>query len=175
MALIDPNFYTGPALIVGDGNFSFSASLAEFVGEISHPIFATSLDTEKQLQTNSVAIENLKKLSAFQIFNAIHGVDATNLDATFKDQLFHRIIFNFPHTGGKLKISKCRDLLERFFISAARHIEPSTGVVCVSLCQGQGGTPRDAVQREYGNTWQVVEQAAKAGTVDVVVSFILQL
>lgn len=165
MALINPKFYTGPALIVGDGNFSFSACLTQSLGEMRTEVFATSLDTQEQVETNLFAKENLDKISAFSSFNVIHGVDATNLEATFKDKIFHKIIFNFPHTGGKLKISKCRDLLEKFFMSASRHIEPTRGVVCVSLCQGQGGTPQDSIQRDYGNTWQVVQQAAKAGKV----------
>jgi len=164
MALISPEFYSGPALIVGDGNFSFTACLAQHLGKnISTQVFATSLDTREQLQTNPVAIENLDKLLAFPYINVIHGVDTTNLDATFQDKIFHKIIFNFPHTGGKVKISKCRELLEKFFLSASKRIDHTRGVVCVSLCQGQGGTPQDHVQRDYGNTWQVVQQAAKAG------------
>ncbi|EDO45714.1 predicted protein [Nematostella vectensis] len=164
MALIDPSFHPGPTLIVGDGNFSFSLCLAKALHE-NVDIYATSLDTKEQLETNEFALQNLQELSSFPNVKAFHGVDATKLEKQFKSLQFPRIIFNFPHTGGKVKISNCRKLLERFFICASNHLTPTTGVVCVSLCQGQGGTPCDVPQRDYGNTWKVVEQAAKAGLI----------
>ena len=163
MALLDPKLYSKNVLVVGDGNFSFSLCLASALSKTLVKIIATSLDSRAALSNNDFAIENIGKLSAFENVEMLHEVDATDLTRTFGSKVFDRVIFNFPHVGGKSNIGKSRELLERFFASAAKHVEPYKGDICVSLCQGQGGTPLDNPRRELGNTWQVVYQAAKAG------------
>ena len=95
----------------------------------------------------------------------LHEVDATNLTRKFGPRMFDRVIFNFPTYWWKIKYRQVQRAfnLGRFFaLSAAHHID-NNGDICVSLCQGQGGTPLDNPRREHGNTWQVVSQAAKAG------------
>ena len=164
MALLQPEFNTGDVLVVGDGNFSFSVCLAKALACKDVNIFATSLDSRCSLESDQIALENLDRLSSFRNVQVIHEVDGTNLAKAFPSRKFRRIIFNFPHVGGKSKINLARLLLERFFMSAAVHIDAKDGDICVSLCQGQGGTPVDNPARDYGNTWQVVSQAAKAGT-----------
>lgn len=89
------------------------------------------------------------------------GVDATKLSDRFStdSDKFDKIIFNFPHAGGKMKINRNRELLKGFFISAQTLIK-STGLILVSLCNGQGGTPADTPQRRWDDSWQIVEMAA---------------
>ena len=163
MALLDPTSYSENVLVVGDGNFSFTLCLASALSNTSVKIIATSLDSRSELEENDFAVKNIGKLSAYENVEILHEVDATDLSKTFGPRVFDRVIFNFPHLGGKSNIGKSRKLLDRFFASAAKHVEPCKGDVCVSLCQGQGGTPLDNPRRELGNTWQVVYQAAKSG------------
>ncbi|XP_050235992.1 uncharacterized protein LOC126686025 [Mercurialis annua] len=87
-------------LLVGEGDFSFSSSLAQSLGSASN-IVATSLDSYdavvKKYKKAKSNLENLSKLGA----SIFHGVDTTKmkLHSDLKMQKFDRIIFNFPHAG----------------------------------------------------------------------------
>ena len=151
-------------LVVGDGNFSFSLSLAKFRDEfkLNSHLVLTSFDSKEILERHEVTKNNLECLQRFENVEILHNIDATKLSEYFSNRKFERIIFNFPHTGGKSNIKKCRKLLEDFFTSGVQHIE-SYGDICITLCKGQGGTPIDEPKRTYGNSWQIVNNAAKAG------------
>ncbi|XP_073289210.1 heavy metal-associated isoprenylated plant protein 41-like [Primulina huaijiensis] len=87
-------------LLVGEGDFSFSASLARAFGHASN-IVATSLDTKEELAVkHPTAAQNLATLENMGC-TVIHGVDASTMceHPRLKNRLFDRIVFNFPHAG----------------------------------------------------------------------------
>ncbi|GKV50497.1 hypothetical protein SLEP1_g57200 [Rubroshorea leprosula] len=87
-------------LLVGEGDFSYSSSLASSSGSASN-VCATSLDSENDVINNykngKSNLEILKKRDA----TILHGVDATKMKNhdDLKKCRFDRIIFNFPHSG----------------------------------------------------------------------------
>ncbi|XP_048324987.1 uncharacterized protein At4g26485 isoform X1 [Ziziphus jujuba] len=87
-------------LLVGEGDFSFSASLASSSPSASN-VVATSLDSRDFLYRNyQNAMENINELRR-KGCTIMHGIDATEMakhDALSR-MLFDRIIFNFPHAG----------------------------------------------------------------------------
>ncbi|KAG6637865.1 hypothetical protein CIPAW_11G207900 [Carya illinoinensis] len=112
-------------LLVGEGDFSFSLSLARSFGSASN-ILASSLDSYdvviKKYKAAKSNLENLEKLGA----SLLHGVDATRMKyhTDLKMRKFNRIVFNFPHVGfyGKEDneelIKMHRDLVNGFFSNA---------------------------------------------------------
>lgn len=107
----------------------------------------------------------------------LFGIDATNLNnhPILKTELFDKIVFNFPHVGGKMRIEKNRELLKQFFMSSARSLK-SNGSVLVTLCNGQGGTPFDNPPRRWDDSWKVTEMAAHGDFVlNTVESFVQSL
>ncbi|KAK8369340.1 hypothetical protein V6Z12_A01G105900 [Gossypium hirsutum] len=112
-------------LLVGEGDFSFSLSLANAFATASN-ICASSLDSYDTLMKkykNAISnLENLEKLGAC----LLHEVDATKMKhhTDLANRKFDRIIFNFPHAGfyGKEDnphmIQMHRNLVQGFFRSA---------------------------------------------------------
>ncbi|KAF8024460.1 hypothetical protein BT93_F1590 [Corymbia citriodora subsp. variegata] len=118
-------------LLVGEGDFSFSSSLAPAFGSASN-ITATSLDhydalTKKYKKAKS-NLWNLEKLGA----SVLLGVDATKMKyyPDLSVRKFDRIIFNFPHAGfyGKEDnvhlIEMHRTLISAFFHNASQMLRP---------------------------------------------------
>ncbi|XP_075695887.1 ferredoxin-fold anticodon-binding domain-containing protein 1 isoform X1 [Rhinoderma darwinii] len=159
---MDPEKKTPTVLLVGEGNFSFSASLCDSSHEMCH-LTATCYESEDIVSKQQLSWRNVQHLRSKGA--VVHfGVDATKLQeyAFLTDQLYDKIIFNFPHCGRKAGVKKNRDLLTNFFYSCAEVLSPA-GEIHVALCQGQGGTPADQPKREWHNSWQVVAMAAPAG------------
>ncbi|KAF8024458.1 hypothetical protein BT93_F1589 [Corymbia citriodora subsp. variegata] len=122
-------------LLVGEGDFSFSSSLASAFGSAfgsASNITATSLDhydalTKKYKKAKS-NLWNLEKLGA----SVLLGVDATKMKyyPDLSVRKFDRIIFNFPHAGfyGKEDnvhlIEMHRTLISAFFHNASQMLRP---------------------------------------------------
>ncbi len=86
----------GKTLLVGEGNLSFTLSLAA-TGQIpKNNLTATTY--EKPSELSEVAEENTRKLKSFGV-NVLHNVDATRLASFFGNSLFNHVVFQFPNTG----------------------------------------------------------------------------
>ncbi|CAJ2640134.1 unnamed protein product [Trifolium pratense] len=125
-------------LLVGDGDFSFSLSLAKGFGSASN-IVASSFDTydevTKKYKNAKSNLVELQKLGAC----LLHGVDATAMKfyPDLKMRRFDRIIFNFPHAGfhrkedNLLMIKMHMDLVFGFFKNAS-HMLRANGEIHVN-------------------------------------------
>ena len=117
---LDPNAESLKILFVGEGNFSFCRSLIQH--NVKHDVSATCYETEES--ANESTMENIAKLKNFGV-KIFFGIDATILEQNtiLLTKTWDKIIFNFPHIGGKMKIQKNRDLLKHFAQSANNVIE----------------------------------------------------
>ena len=98
---VDGYSHSQNILIVGDGDFSFTLSLATIIG--GSRIITTSYDSKAEvLSKYPTARSTLASLISLGV-QVYYSVDATRLrDEEFIEMspLFHRVIFNFPHIGG---------------------------------------------------------------------------
>ncbi|KAM6044864.1 ferredoxin-fold anticodon-binding domain-containing protein 1 isoform 2-T2 [Theristicus caerulescens] len=147
-------------LLLGEGNFSFAASLCGAAG--TH-VVATCYESEEEASGRGRAAESIRRLREGGA-EVVFSVDCTKLKDYFlpEKRQFDCIYFNFPHCGRKAGVVKNRELLARFFHSSAE-VLTEEGEVHVALCNGQGGTPADQPRREWHNSWQIVAVAAGAG------------
>ncbi|KAM4620910.1 ferredoxin-fold anticodon-binding domain-containing protein 1 isoform 1-T1 [Polymixia lowei] len=147
-------------LLVGEGNFSFSAGLSQLFSETS--ITATCLQHQEEVLQHEGAATNIQTIrdsGGVVLFE----VDSTKLgeSVSLKGLVFDRVVFNFPHCGRKSGVKKNRELLKKFFLSCVQ-VLAEDGEIHVALCNGQGGTPADQPMREWHDSWQVVAMAAEA-------------
>ncbi|XP_009954423.1 PREDICTED: ferredoxin-fold anticodon-binding domain-containing protein 1, partial [Leptosomus discolor] len=147
-------------LLLGEGNFSFAASLC---GEAGTHVVATCYESEEEVSGRGRAAESIRRLRE-RGAEVVFSVDCTKLKDYFlpEKREFDCIYFNFPHCGRKAGVVKNRELLAHFFRSSAE-VLTQEGEVHVALCNGQGGTPADQPRREWHNSWQIVAVAAGAG------------
>ena len=140
-------------LLIGEGDFSFARSIVEHHG--CHDITATCLDTQSELfrKYSPQAQENVEYLES-QGQTVLYNVDATKLasnkaiqklisnsEAGSEAGAFDKIIFNFPHTGGKTKdvnrqVRFNQELLVAFFSSAIPLLTADAGTIIVTLFEG---------------------------------------
>ncbi|XP_028277565.1 ferredoxin-fold anticodon-binding domain-containing protein 1 isoform X2 [Parambassis ranga] len=149
-------------LLVGEGNFSFSASACQLYSESGTSITATCLQHQEEALRHEGAASNIQIIKDAG-GTVLFDVDCTKLGecAALQGRVFDRVVFNFPHCGRKSGVKKNRELLKNFFHSCV-HVLAEDGEVHIALCNGQGGTPADQPKREWHNSWQVVSMAAEA-------------
>ncbi|KAL2915415.1 hypothetical protein HK105_205031 [Polyrhizophydium stewartii] len=136
-------------LLVGEGNFSFAASLAEKTqGAMS--LTATGFDPEEVVREKYP--DSAEHLSVLADLGAevLFGVDATNLAATkaLKGKRFTKAIFNFPHVGMGIKdqdrnvrqnqilVGGFLHSVQKLLTSRARHRDAADGLAFVTLKTG---------------------------------------
>ncbi|MCO5568543.1 hypothetical protein L7F22_022242 [Adiantum nelumboides] len=148
-------------LLVGEGDFSFSNSLASFFGDARNMI-ATSLDSQEMVMKKyaddaAFTLSNLKRLGAL----LFHQVDATCMagQTSFCNLSFDRVIYNFPHAGfhgsedDKTMIKQHKQLVRLFFENAVKLLRLD-GEVHVS----------HKISPPY-TKWKLEKQAAKSGLI----------
>lgn len=125
-------------LTLGDGDFSFSLSIARNVKFTTGCLIASSHESKEQLLTtyNAVGIKDiLRELEAKKI-STLHCVDATDIAGTssIEKAFFDAIIWNFPcvraENGADGQLSEIeinRKLLRDFFMNVHEHLCPLTG------------------------------------------------
>ncbi|XP_035523150.1 ferredoxin-fold anticodon-binding domain-containing protein 1 [Morone saxatilis] len=149
-------------LLVGEGNFSYSASMSRLYSETETSITATCLQRQEEALRHEGAASNIQIIQDSG-GTVVFGLDCRKLGecASLQGRVFDRVVFNFPHCGRKSGVKKNRELLKNFFLSCVQ-VLAEDGEVHVSLCNGQGGTPADNPKREWHNSWQVAAMAAEA-------------
>ncbi|XP_057983362.1 uncharacterized protein At4g26485-like [Malania oleifera] len=145
-------------LLVGEGNFSFAASLANAFGSASN-IFATSLDSKDDvMRKHPSARGNLERLESLEC-TIIHEVDAhtMSLHPSLSRLPFDRIVFNFPHAGfilpehNQIQIRLHQKLVKGFFGSAGKML-------------AEGGEVHVTHKTTYPfSEWKIEELAGECG------------
>ncbi|XP_057983220.1 uncharacterized protein LOC131168059 [Malania oleifera] len=145
-------------LLVGEGDFSFSACLALAFGSATNMI-ATSLNSVEFLTGNyGKALDNIRELKV-RGCKVMHGVDATKMKyhGMLKQEIFDRIIFNFPHAGfshnesQESQISRHKKLVRLFLKNAKK------------LISGEGEIHISHKSNGFHSQWKLEELASNLG------------
>ncbi|KAH9519144.1 hypothetical protein Btru_074837 [Bulinus truncatus] len=122
----------------------------------------STIQTRNSIEQLQLGSENISFLTSIGV-TVLFETDACELHchAVVNQKNYQRIIFNFP-LADRHNIKKNRALLGDFFASCGQ-ILTDEGLIYVTLCKGQGGTPADQPLRSWHDSWQILAMAANAG------------
>lgn len=151
-------------LVLGDGDLSYSSTIAEELSNSNTHLIATVLEEESvHNKVYQSSIENTQSIASHSPQHQVRfGIDATKLQDYFtSNEKFDCIEFNFPHWRGKTNAKYNRILLDGFLQSASQVLK-ADGQIRVALCDGQGGIPADTIQK-WRQSWMAPMYAAEHG------------
>ncbi|KAI8524851.1 hypothetical protein RHMOL_Rhmol13G0181900 [Rhododendron molle] len=146
-------------LLVGEGDFSFSLSLAKAFSSARNMV-STSIDSQQDLlKKYSNGLANVRDLEEMGCV-VLYGVDATKMSQHFflSTHRFDRIVYNFPHVGflfpeaNGCQIKLNKQLIKGFLRNAKLLLRKEEGEIHISHKDG-----------EPYNKWDLVKKAEKIG------------
>lgn len=123
----------GATLFVGEGNLSFSLTLARLAPKTAPNFIATTFEPITRISL--AAQQNAVKLMRVGA-KVVHGIDATQLDRYFRTTKFSAIVFNFPNVASRVPIyghNPNHNLVRRFLRSAARQLARNGRVIITTV------------------------------------------
>ena len=119
-------------LFIGEGNFSFVASLVKPISYCKADIIATSFESSKEWLP--ATIENIASLRENNIV-VQDSVDGTKLDKYFHHGSFDVIVFQFPNTGNRdgIRGRTSNFVLVRRFLRSARICLKECGCILITV------------------------------------------
>ena len=122
-------------LFVGEGNFSFSHSIAKQIQSRNNIIVSTN---EFYSEITDLAKENVLKLKKLDI-QTLFQLDATKLHKIFNNTKFEIIIFQFPNVASRESINGYNPnyiLVKDFLISASK-ILTKNGTIIITIVDSE--------------------------------------
>jgi hypothetical protein len=110
----------GSALLVGEGNLSFTISLVKKL-QLLPKLITSTYEGYSELSEHAEFNFKLLKQAGIKV---IHGLDGTELHKHFYSNSFDTVIFQFPHSGSRegINVVNANYVLVRNFIISDSHI-----------------------------------------------------